>query len=38
VEAITGGIRSPGLDPAIDEALQEFIAHRKASMPDQHYF
>ncbi len=28
----------PGLDPAIDEALQEFIAKRKASMPDANYF
>ena len=27
----------PGLDPAIDEALQEFIAERKASMPDLSY-
>jgi trimethylamine--corrinoid protein Co-methyltransferase len=24
----------PGLDPAIDEALQDFIARRKASFPD----
>ena len=24
----------PPLDPGIDEALQEFIARRKASMPD----
>ena len=28
----------PGLEPAIDEALREFIARRKASMPDQNYF
>ena len=28
----------PGLDPAIDEALQAFIARRKESMPDQNYF
>ena len=28
----------PGLDPAIDEALQAFIASRKASMPDQNYY
>ncbi len=28
----------PGLDPAIDEALQAFIARRKASMPDQNYY
>ena len=27
----------PGLDPAIDEALQAFIAERKASMPDRSY-
>ncbi|HXH02484.1 MAG TPA: trimethylamine methyltransferase family protein [Candidatus Competibacteraceae bacterium] len=26
--------RMPALDPAIDEALQDFIARRKASMPD----
>ncbi len=25
---------APPLDPAIDEALQEFIAKKKASMPD----
>jgi trimethylamine--corrinoid protein Co-methyltransferase len=24
----------PGIDPAIDEALQAFIAERKASVPD----
>lgn len=28
----------PGLDPAIDEALGEFIDKRKASMPDQNYY
>jgi trimethylamine---corrinoid protein Co-methyltransferase len=28
----------PGLDPAVDEALREFIAKRKASMPDQNYY
>jgi len=28
----------PGLDPAIDEELQAFIARRKESMPDQAYF
>jgi trimethylamine--corrinoid protein Co-methyltransferase len=28
----------PGLDPAIDEALQEFIARRKASKPDADYY
>jgi trimethylamine--corrinoid protein Co-methyltransferase len=28
----------PGLDPAIDEALQAFIARRKESMPDAEYF
>ncbi len=28
----------PGLDPAIDEALREYIAKRKASMPDASYF
>ncbi len=26
--------QAPPLDPAIDEALQEFIAKKKASMPD----
>lgn len=30
--------QDPGLDPAIDEALQAFIAGRKASEPDQAYF
>ncbi|MEO8207695.1 MAG: trimethylamine methyltransferase family protein [Chloroflexota bacterium] len=25
---------APPIDPGIDEALQEFIARRKASMPD----
>ena len=28
----------PGLDPAVDEALQAFIARRKESMPDAEYF
>ena len=28
----------PGLDPAIDETLQAFIARRKESMPDADYF
>ena len=28
----------PGLDPAVDEALQAFIAERKESMPDAEYF
>ena len=28
----------PGLDPAIDEALQDFMARRKASEPDQNYY
>lgn len=28
----------PGLDPAIDEALQDYIARRKAQMPDVDYF
>lgn len=28
----------PGLDPAIDEELQAFMAKRKASEPDQQYF
>ena len=28
----------PGLDPAIDEALQEYIAMRKAEKPDVNYY
>ena len=28
----------PGLDPAVDEALQAFITRRKESMPDAEYF
>jgi trimethylamine--corrinoid protein Co-methyltransferase len=28
----------PGLDPAIDEALKEYIAKVKASQPDVNYF
>ena len=28
----------PGLDPAIDEGLQDYIGRRKASMPDVNYF
>ena len=28
----------PGLDPAIDEALQEYIAKRKSQKPDMDYF
>lgn len=32
------GYVEPGLDPAIDEALQEYIAKRKASAPDVNYF
>ena len=27
--------QAPPLDPAVDEALQDFMARRKASMPDQ---
>ncbi len=30
--------QDPGLDPAVDEALQDFIRRRKAEMPDQNYF
>ena len=26
--------QAPALDPAIDEALGEFVARKKASMPD----
>lgn len=29
--------QSPELDPAIDDALQEYIAQKKSSMPDQWY-
>ena len=29
--------RQPPLDPAVDEALQDFMARRKAAMPDQWY-
>ena len=32
------GYQDPGLDPVIDEELQEFMAKRKASEPDQQYF
>jgi trimethylamine--corrinoid protein Co-methyltransferase len=28
----------PGLDPAINEALQDYVARRKASMPDVNYY
>ena len=28
----------PGLDPAIDEELRDYIARRKAEVPDQEYF
>ena len=28
---------APPLDPAVDEALQDFIARKKASMPDRNY-
>jgi hypothetical protein len=28
----------PGLEPAIDEALQAYVAKVKASMPDVNYF
>jgi trimethylamine--corrinoid protein Co-methyltransferase len=28
----------PALDPAVDEALRDYIARRKASMPDQNYY
>ena len=30
--------QDPGLDPAVDEALQAYIAKRKESMPDRDYF
>lgn len=30
--------QDPGLNPAIDEALQAYIAKRKESMPDREYF
>jgi len=28
---------APPLDPAIDEALQEFVARRKSELPDAWY-
>jgi trimethylamine--corrinoid protein Co-methyltransferase len=28
---------APPLDPAIDEALRDFIERKKASMPDMNY-
>ena len=28
------GYEAPAIDPGVDEALLEFIAKRKASMPD----
>ena len=28
----------PGLDPAIDAALKDYMARRKAAMPDQNYY
>ncbi len=30
--------QDPGIDPAVDEALQDYIARRKAETPDQDYF
>lgn len=30
--------QDPGLDPGIDEALKDFVARRKASMPDADFF
>lgn len=30
--------QDPGLDPAIDEELRDYIARRKAEIPDQEYF
>jgi trimethylamine---corrinoid protein Co-methyltransferase len=35
VGALLAGYEPPALDPAIDEALQEFMERAKASMPDQ---
>lgn len=32
------GYQDPGLDPAIDAALQDYIARVKASQPDMNYF
>ena len=31
------GYQAPAIDPAVDEALQAYIATRKASMPDASY-
>ncbi|MEL6648716.1 MAG: trimethylamine methyltransferase family protein, partial [Pseudomonadota bacterium] len=32
------GYKDPGLDPEIDAALQDYIAMRKAEVPDRDYF
>ena len=32
------GYEDPGLDPDVDEALKDYIARRKAEVPDQEYF
>lgn len=37
-KALLESYEDPGLDPAIDEGLQDYIARRKASMPDVDYF
>ena len=34
VERLLGEYQQPVLDPAIDEALSDFIAHKKSQMPD----
>ncbi|MCL2428512.1 MAG: trimethylamine methyltransferase family protein [Alphaproteobacteria bacterium] len=36
-QSLLAGYEPPPLDPAIDEALREYIARRKASMPDMSY-
>ncbi len=36
-KTMLGDYQAPALDPAVDEALLEFIAKRKASFPDKEY-
>ena len=34
VNKLLGDYQAPGIDPGVDEALRDYIARRKASMPD----
>ena len=36
-QSLLAGYEPPPLDAAVDEALREYIAKRKASMPDMLY-